>query len=210
MKIAILGATGWIGSHIVAEAVKREHEVVSIVRDPAKISDANTRIVQFDLQSVQNIASIINDVDVVMVSVGGRAMGNHQLVAETAKKIMAALDGRDTRIIWVGGAGSLEVAPGVTLVSTPAFPEEYKAEALAQAEALNVFKKSTNKAKWTFVSPAAVIYPGESEGQYRLGNHTFFTNADGESKVSVVDYAIALLDEAENAAHINQHISVAY
>ncbi|WP_299664582.1 NAD(P)-dependent oxidoreductase [uncultured Psychromonas sp.] len=210
MKLAILGATGWIGSHIMEQAVKRDHEVVSFVRDPIKISNSKTSVVSFDLQSEQEITPLIRDVEVVIVSVGGRTNDNHQLVAETAQRLMTDLDGSSTRIVWVGGAGSLEVAPGVTLVSSPEFPEDYKQEALAQVEALNVFKASKSNASWTFVSPAAIIYPGDSEAKYRIGDNTFFTNTDGESKVSVTDYAIAMVDEAENAAHLNQHMSIAY
>lgn len=210
MKVAVLGATGWIGSTIVQQATKRGLEVVSIVRDAAKITDNTTAVRVFDLQSQDNIASVLKGIDVLIASVGGRAVGNHELVAQTAERLLTALNGTSTRLIWVGGAGSLEVAPGVTLVSTPEFPADYKDEALAQSEALNVFKTTTSSASWTFVSPAAVIYPGESEGPYRIGGDQFFTNEAGESKVSVTDYAIALVDEAQKAAHLNQRISVAY
>lgn len=210
MKVAVLGATGWIGSTIVQQATKRSLEVVSIVRDAAKITDSTTVVRVFDLQSQDNIASVLKGIDVLIASVGGRAVGNHELVAQTAERLLTALNGTSTRLIWVGGAGSLEVAPGVTLVSTPEFPADYKDEALAQGEALNVFKTTTSSASWTFVSPAAVIYPGESEGPYRIGGDQFFTNEAGESKVSVTDYAIALVDEAQKAAHLNQRISVAY
>lgn len=210
MKVAVLGATGWIGSTIVQQATKRGLEVVSIVRDAAKITDNTTVVRVFDLQSQDNIASVLKGIDVLIASVGGRAVGNHELVAQTAERLLTALNGTSTRLIWVGGAGSLEVAPGVTLVSTPEFPADYKDEALAQGEALNVFKTTTSSASWTFVSPAAVIYPGESEGPYRIGGDQFFTNEAGESKVSVTDYAIALVDEAQKAAHLNQRISVAY
>ncbi|KAA1166142.1 NAD(P)-dependent oxidoreductase [Pseudoalteromonas fuliginea] len=210
MKVAVLGATGWIGSTIVQQATKRGLEVVSIVRDAAKITDNTTAVRVFDLQSQDNIASVLKGIDVLIASVGGRAVGNHELVAQTAERLLTALNGTSTRLIWVGGAGSLEVAPGVTLVSTPEFPADYKDEALAQGEALNVFKTTTSSASWTFVSPAAVIYPGESEGSYRIGGDQFFTNEAGESKVSVTDYAIALVDEAQKAAHLNQRISVAY
>ncbi|KDC50515.1 NAD(P)-dependent oxidoreductase [Pseudoalteromonas sp. S3431] len=210
MKVAVLGATGWIGSTIVQQATKRGLEVVSIVRDAAKITDNTTVVRVFDLQSQDNIASVLKGIDVLIASVGGRAVGNHELVAQTAERLLTALNGTSTRLIWVGGAGSLEVAPGVTLVSTPEFPADYKDEALAQGEALNVFKTTTSSASWTFVSPAAVIYPGESEGSYRIGGDQFFTNEAGESKVSVTDYAIALVDEAQKAAHLNQRISVAY
>lgn len=206
MKVAVLGA----GSTIVQQATKRGLEVVSIVRDAAKITDNTTAVRVFDLQSQDNIASVLKGIDVLIASVGGRAVGNHELVAQTAERLLTALNGTSTRLIWVGGAGSLEVAPGVTLVSTPEFPADYKDEALAQSEALNVFKTTTSSASWTFVSPAAVIYPGESEGPYRIGGDQFFTNEAGESKVSVTDYAIALVDEAQKAAHLNQRISVAY
>lgn len=209
MKVAVLGATGWIGSTIVQQATKRGLEVVSIVRDAAKVTD-NTAVRVFDLQSQDNIASVLEGVDVVIASVGGRASGNHELVAQTAERLLSALNGTTTRLLWVGGAGCLELAPGVTLVSTPEFPAENKNEALAQGAALDVFKATTSSASWTFVSPAAIIYPGDNEGNYRIGSNTFFTNDAGESKISVTDYASAMVDEAQNAAYVNQHISIAY
>ena len=209
MNITILGATGWIGSHIMAQAKTNGHNVTAVVRDADKVTDG-TAVEEFDLQSQNDIAEVLTNADVVIASIGGRAAGNHELVAQTAKRLLTALSGSSTRLLWVGGAGSLEVAPGVTLVSSPDFPAEYKDEALAQGEALSVFKATNTTTQWTFVSPAAVIYPGESEGPYRIGGDAFFTNEQGESKISVTDYAIAMLDEVQNAAHINQRMSVAY
>ena len=164
---------------------------------------------EFDLTK-DVIATAAAGSDVVIAAIGGRALGNHEIVANTAKQLLNSLAGTGTRILWVGGAGSLEVAPGVTLVSSPDFPAEYKAEAIAQGEALDVFRASAADTAWTFVSPAAVIYPGESEGPYRVGGDSFFTDANGESKISVTDYAKAMLDEAHSAAHLNQRISIAY
>ncbi|MBB1479576.1 NAD(P)-dependent oxidoreductase [Pseudoalteromonas sp. SG41-2] len=209
MNITILGATGWIGSHIMAQAKANGHYVTAVVRDADKVTDG-TAVEEFDLQSQNDIAEVLTNADVVIASIGGRAAGNHELVAQTAKRLLTALSGSSTRLLWVGGAGSLEVAPGVTLVSSPDFPAEYKDEALAQGEALSVFKATNTTTQWTFVSPAAVIYPGASEGPYRIGGDAFFTNEQGESKISVTDYAIAMLDEVQNAAHINQRMSVAY
>ncbi|MBB1335053.1 NAD(P)-dependent oxidoreductase [Pseudoalteromonas sp. SR44-5] len=209
MNITILGATGWIGSHIMAQAKANGHNVTAVVRDADKVTDG-TAVEEFDLQSQNDIAEVLTNADVVIASIGGRAAGNHELVAQTAKRLLTALSGSSTRLLWVGGAGSLEVAPGVTLVSSPDFPAEYKDEALAQGEALSVFKATNTTTQWTFVSPAAVIYPGASEGPYRIGGDAFFTNEQGESKISVTDYAIAMLDEVQNAAHINQRMSVAY
>lgn len=210
MKVAVLGATGQVGSVIATQAIQRGFEVINIVRDAAKVTDSSAQVRIFDLQNEDNIAEVVEGVDVVIVSIGGRAAGNHQLVAQTAQRLLSALEGSNTRLLWVGGAGSLEVAPGITLVSSPEFPEDYKAEALAQGEALDVFKNTTGSVAWTFVSPAAFLYPGESEGAYRIGGDQFFTNEAGESKISITDYAIAMIDEVEKAAHLNQRISLAY
>ncbi|WP_166424676.1 NAD(P)-dependent oxidoreductase [Paraglaciecola sp. 20A4] len=210
MKIAILGATGWIGSTIMTEAKTRGHDVIAIVRDPSKVNEEGVISRAFDLTSGDDFAQAAQGADVVIASISGRAAGNHNLVAETAKRLLDSLANTQQRLIWVGGAGSLEVAPGVLLVSSPEFPAEFKDEALAQGEALNIFRANKSATQWTFVSPAAQLYPGESEGTFRIGGDAFFTNSLGESKISVTDYAKALVDEAESAAHNNQRISVAY
>ncbi|WP_418358201.1 MULTISPECIES: NAD(P)-dependent oxidoreductase [Shewanella] len=212
MKLAVLGATGWIGSTITHEAISRGHEVIAVVRDASKVTqDISVRTLDMTQMSAQDIATAFAGVDAVIASIGGRAAQNHEVVAHTAQQLLQHLPKAGSpRLLWVGGAGSLEVAPGVTLVSTPEFPEEYKAEAIAQGEALTVFRTTDSAIKWTYVSPAAMIFPGESEGPYRLGGDEFFTDSAGQSRVSVVDYAKAMLDEAESAKHINQRISVAY
>jgi putative NADH-flavin reductase len=199
------------------QAISRGHDVVAVVRDSSKVSqDVAVRTLDLTSMTSDAIASAFVDVDVVIASIGGRAAQNHQVVAQTAKQLLQHLPQAGTpRLLWVGGAGSLEVAPGVTLVSTPEFPKEFKAEAIAQGEALDVFRATDSAIEWTYVSPAAIIFSGESEGQYRLGGDEFFTDAQGQSRVSVVDHAKAMLDEAmldetKNAKHINQRISVAY
>uniref|UniRef100_UPI0030F42D74 NAD(P)-dependent oxidoreductase n=1 Tax=Paraglaciecola sp. TaxID=1920173 RepID=UPI0030F42D74 len=195
MKIAVLGATGWVGSHIVAEALTRKHQVIAVVRDLNKANTENTTVHQFDLTKETNFIDVVADADVIIASVGGRAAGNHELVAQTAQRLLKALDNSNKRLLWVGGAGSLEVAPGITLVSTAEFPAAYKDEALAQGEALSIFKQTNYAVNWTYVSPAALLYPGESERDYRIGGDQFFTNEQGESKISVSDFAKAMLDE---------------
>lgn len=210
MKIAILGATGWIGGAILKEAQSRGHQVTALVRDPSKLSVADVVVRAVDLEQPL-VADTFAGVDVVIASVGGRAQQNHGLVASTVQHLLDVLPNANVpRLLWVGGAGSLEVAPGVALVSSPDFPAAYKDEALAQGEALQVFRAAQTAINWTFVSPAAEIYPGESEGPYRLGGDSFFTDANGQSRISVTDYAKAMVDEAEKGAHPNQRISVAY
>ncbi|AAN53844.1 NAD(P)-dependent oxidoreductase [Shewanella oneidensis MR-1] len=210
MKIAVLGASGWIGGTILNEALSRGHEVVALVRDPSKLGETAAEVRSVDLAKPLT-ADTFAGVDVLIASVGGRADLNHSLVAKTVNNLLALLPlAKVPRLLWVGGAGSLEVAPGVTLVSSPDFPPAYKDEALAQGEALKAFRAANTAVNWTFVSPAAEIYPGESEGLYRLGGDSFFTDAKGRSRISVTDYAKAMLDEAEKGAHPNQRISVAY
>ncbi|MCS6238926.1 NAD(P)-dependent oxidoreductase [Shewanella baltica] len=210
MKIAILGATGWIGGAILKEALSRGHQVTALVRDPSKLSVTDVAVHAVDLEQPL-VAQTFAGVDVVIASVGGRVQQNHGLVASTVQHLLDVLpNAKVPRLLWVGGAGSLEVAPGVTLVSSPDFPAAYKDEALAQGEALQVFRAAQTAINWTFVSPAAEIYPGESEGPYRLGGDSFFTDANGRSRISVTDYAKAMLDEAEQGTHANQRISVAY
>ncbi|NMH65452.1 NAD(P)-dependent oxidoreductase [Shewanella salipaludis] len=211
MKLAILGATGWIGGNILQEAKRRGHEVVALVRDPAKLQQDGVEVRSLDLNRLPLAPQVFAGVDAVIAAVGGRAQQDHAIVAQTAARLLEALPNAGVRrLLWVGGAGSLEVAPGVTLVSSPDFPEAYRAEALAQGEALEVFRKSDSGVDWTFVSPAAEIYPGEREGDYRIGGDSFFTDASGKSRISVTDYARAMLDEAEAAQYPGQRISVAY
>ncbi|MEJ2763436.1 NAD(P)-dependent oxidoreductase [Photobacterium sp. MCCC 1A19761] len=211
-KVAVLGASGWIGSHLVNEAVSRGHEVIALVRDAEKFSTAGVQVRQFDLLDTQaDLATAVQGADVVIAAVGGRAAGNHELVAQTAQRLLTTLPETGvSRLLWVGGAGSLEVAPGVTLLSGPEFPDAYRAEAQAQGEALAVFRQSDSPIAWTFVSPAAEIFPGEQQAPYRVGGEQLLTDADGNSRISVSDYAVAMVDELEAEQYPNQRIGVAY
>ncbi len=211
MKIAIIGATGWIGSTIANEALGREHEVISIARDISKITLENVDKRELDILKSSDLASAVQGADVVIAAVGGRAKGNHDMVASSAERLLVDLPQTDaSRLLWVGGAGSLEVAPGVTVLSTPDFPEEYKDEAKAQTDALGVFRSSKSAVEWTFISPAAEILPGTRSGSYRVGGDQLLMNDDGESRISVEDYAVAVIDEAEKRQYPNQRIGVAY
>ncbi|NOH98292.1 NAD(P)-dependent oxidoreductase [Vibrio sp. 99-70-13A1] len=212
MKIAVLGASGWIGSHIAQEAQSRGHEVVAVVRDPSRVELDNVEVRQLDLLSdVTNLSDVLFGVDAVIASIGGRAMGNHDIVNNTAKKLLASLPSLNIhRLLWVGGAGSLEVAPNIALVTVPDFPADYKNEALAQGEALETFKQSSNELNWTFISPAAEIFPGDKLSTYRTGGDQLLTDDAGNSRISVSDYAIAMIDELEAGQYPRQRIGVAY
>ncbi|MXR70634.1 NAD(P)H-binding protein [Shewanella sp. JBTF-M18] len=213
MNIGIIGATGWIGSALMQEAQRRQLPVTALVRDPAKITGelvgrVTTRVIDLE-QGID--PQVFEGIDLVIAAVGGRASGQHQLVPQSAKALLELLPNTQVkRLLWVGGAGSLELAHGHTLVQSPGFPPEYKDEALAQGEALEVFRVSDSAVNWTFVSPAAEIYPGASEGPYRIGGDKFFTDEEGRSRISVADYAKAMLDLVDTDDYARQRISVAY
>lgn len=213
MKLAIIGATGWIGSTLVAEAQSRGHDVIAIARDSSNIAATGVEKRSLDLTAGDSasIAAAVAGADLVIASIGGRAAGNHEIVAASAQRLLSELPAAGVnRLLWVGGAGSLEVAPGVTLLSLPEFPQAYKDEATAQGEALAVFRNSHSAVNWTFISPAAEIFPGERSGNYRTGGDSLVSDAEGNSRISVQDYAVAMIDEAENNAHPKQRIGVAY
>lgn len=209
MNIAIIGATGWIGSAIMQEALSRELRVTPLVRDPAKLNET-VQARQLDLSETLT-PEHFNDIDLVIAAIGGRANGQHELVPKSAQALLELLPKTQVkRLLWVGGAGSLELAPGQMLVQSPDFPPEYKDEALAQGEALKVFRESDSPLNWTFVSPAAEIYPGDSEGTYRIGGDQFFTDEQGRSRISVADYAKAMVDLVGTDNYARQRICVAY
>ena len=212
MKLIVLGASGWIGSHIVAEAKSRGHEITALVRAHDKYDVPNVTAKSFDLNSTSdNLSALISDETVFVAAIGGRALGNHEIVKNTAKRLLNELPNTSIeRLLWVGGAGSLEVAPNLKLIDTPEFPAEYKDEAIAQGEALDVFKHSSSPLNWTFISPAAEIFPGDKLDQYRTGAEQLITDEQGSSRISVADYAVAFVDEIEKAAHINTRMGVAY
>ena len=114
------------------------------------------------------------------------------------------------RVLFVGGAGSLEVAPGQQLVDQPGFPEAYKAEALERREALEVWRTEGGGLEWSVLSPAAEIGPGERTGSYRTTDDQFLADAAGRSFISFEDYAVAVLDELERPRHVGQRFGVAY
>lgn len=208
MKIGIIGATGKAGSLIVKEANDRGHEVTAIVRNAAKLSVEKTDILEKDLFGLQ--AEDLRQFDVVVNAFGAPA-GQENLHVDAGRVLIeAALDAPETRLIVVGGAGSLFVdeAKTIRLMDTPEFPEEYFATASNQGENLEDLQK-TSGVKWTFISPAIFFNPeGIRTGSYQKGKDNLIVNSNGDSYVSYADYAIAVLDEIENPQHINERFTL--
>ncbi len=203
MKIAVIGASGNAGSRISAELARRGHSVTAIARHPEKIAaQANVTPTRGDVMDQAGLARLLAGHDVAISSV-------HFLASDPAKLIGAAKELKVGRYLVVGGAGSLEVAPGVRLVTTPGFPVAYKAEAEKGAAFLDLLRAET-ELNWTFLSPSALFTAGERTGKFRLGNDQLLTSADGKSSISFEDFAVALADEIERPAHIRQRFTVGY
>ncbi|MCY8542609.1 NAD(P)-dependent oxidoreductase [Bacillus haynesii] len=208
MKIGIIGASGKAGSMILKEASERGHEVTSIVRSASKVADSGTAVVEKDIFNLT--AADIKGLDVV-VNAFGAAPGQEHLHVEAGRKLIELFKQvPETRLIVVGGAGSLYVDKEKTtqLYDTPEFPKEYLPTAKNQGQNLQDLKEAGGL-KWTFISPAAFFNPeGKRTGSYQKGQENFIVNTAGESYISYADYAIAVVDEAEKGEHINERFTV--
>lgn len=203
MNIAVIGATGNAGSRIVDELLRRGHRVTGIARNPEKLAGRpGVTPKKGDAFDRPSLVRLVEGHDAAVSAV-------HFLADDPALLIAAMKDAKVPRYLVVGGAGSLEVAPGVTLVSTPNFPAEYKAEAEKGGVFLGLLKQET-ALNWTFLSPSALLIPGERTGKFRLGTDQLLTAADGKSSISLEDYAVALVDEIEKPAHIRRRFTVGY
>lgn len=203
MRIAVYGATGNVGSRIVAEAVRRGHEVTALSRREASEQTGATWR-QGDATDTSDVLAVAADHDVVVSALGpSREPGGDPFAFAGIVQGMAEAV-RATRLIVVGGAGTLLAGPGVRLVDTPEFPDAYRTEALATADALATLRALPEGVDWTYVSPAPEIGPGERTGSYRVA----LEEPAGEW-ISFEDYAVALLDEIERPAHRRVRFTVA-
>lgn len=211
MKIALVAATGKIGRHIAQEAIQRGHEVTAILRSekvlPPELSGVRTTVAQLDDHAA--LVSAIRGHD-VLASAFGPSGTHYSAIVDTARHLVAAARAAGIRrLIVVGGAGSLEIAPGMQLVDTPDFPAPYKPYALAHREALAVLKAAADL-DWTFFAPAAEIGPGDKRGVFRTGAKTLIATADGRSEISYADYADAFVSEIEQPRFVRQIATAAY
>ena len=207
MKIGIVGATGKAGSLILDEAKDRGHEVTAIVRNANKLNNKDVKVIEKEVQEL--VKEDFNGLDVV-VNAFGAPLGEKDAHIEAGRSLISALSGTDTRLIVVGGSGSLYVDDSKTtqVIDTPNFPDMFKATASGQGANLKELQ-ATEDLLWTFVSPSAEFdAAGKRTGKYQSGSDILLVNEAGESYISYADYAIAIVDEAENANHVKERFTV--
>jgi putative NADH-flavin reductase len=214
MKIALIGGTGFVGSALLEELLRRGHQVTALGRNPAKFTARQgVNVVTADALKSAEVAKAVEGHDAVISAYnpGWQEPRIHDMFLEGTGAIVEGVKRSGVkRLLLVGGAGSLYVAPGVQLVDTPEFPAEWKQGALAAREALNRIRNETSL-DWTFVSPAVMLVPGERRGGFRIGSDEVLMDANGQpASISVADLAVAIVDEVETPRHIQRRFTAAY
>lgn len=207
MKIVLIGATGYVGSKLLAEALSRGHQVTAIARDPKNLpGHANLTAARVDVTDRAALAKAVAGHDLV-INAFNPALD--QDGTGTQSIIDGVKQGGIARFLTVGGAGTLLLPSGERVIDQPDFPAEWKDGALRTARLLEQLR-AEQELDWVFLSPAAMLVPGERTGSYRIGRDHLLTDAKGESRISLEDYAVAMLDEAERPRHSRQRFTVAY
>lgn len=216
MKIALIGASGFVGGAVLDELIRRNHQVTAIVRRPERVKKAaNVTAVKADVMKEDEVSEAVTGHDIV-VSAFNPGWTNPNMYTDFLQGAKAIQKGVKKsgvkRLFVVGGGGSLFVAPGQQLVDSPNFPPEYRAGALAARDYLNIIKND-RELQWTFLSPSIEMNhstSGVRTGKYRTGFDNPVFNDEGRSVISVEDLAVAIADEAENAKHLRRRFTVAY
>ena len=209
MHVALYGATGKSGSRILAELLSRGHQVTAIARNPARLSaHPGLTVVEGDVSSADAITDKIKGADAVVSAYAPPAEDTDQLLPVTSHFLDAVKQTGVPRLLIVGGAGSLEVAPGVTIIESGHIPAAWLAIATSHAKTLELVKQS--EINWTYFSPAGFLVPGERTGKFRLGTNQLIANEQGDSRISLEDYAVALVDELEAPKHERERFTIGY
>lgn len=202
-KIAIIGATGRAGSQLLAEALRRGHEVLAIARNPSALQGrAGVTVKALDVNDGAALQAAVSGVDAVLSAAQFATLEPQAIIAPVKRAGVG-------RLLLVGGAGSLLLPSGQRVIDSPDFPEAYKAEANGGVRFLEALRQEAGL-DWSFLSPSAEFFEGERTGQYRLGKDHLLIAGDGNSSISFADFAIAMLDELEQPAHSRQRFTVGY
>jgi uncharacterized protein len=216
MKIALIGATGFVGTPLVAELLQRGHHVTALARNPAKLAaQANLTTQPLDVNDADAVAAAVKGHDAV-ISAFNPGWDVPDLYAKFMQGHDAIVAGVEQsgvkRLLVVGGAGSLFVAPGVQMVDTPEFashvPPNIVPGAKAARDALTALRGNT-ALDWTFLSPPALLAPGERSGKYRVGGEQLLMAGEAPAGISTADMAVAIADEIETPQHVRARFTVA-
>ena len=209
MKVSLYGATGNIGKRILAELLSRGHKVVATTRNASKMQPSRELAVhQDDLSNVVKTGEIIKGSDAVVSAYAPPPDHTDEIMRVTRLLIQAVKQTGVPRLVMVGGAASLEVAPGVTLLDSGQLPEEWKEIATSHSKALETLRSSD--IDWTSFSPAVFIEPGMRTGKFRLGKDQLVVDEKGQSRISMEDFAVALVDELERPSHRKERFTIGY
>jgi putative NADH-flavin reductase len=233
MHIGIIGATGGIGSRVVTEALHRRHHVTALTRDAGRISEERENVVwkSVDVLDAESIAAVLPGLDVLIsgyqpgnaandfADTVSRSIADPTVYATAARALVKALESHlRTRLIVIGGAGSLEIEPGLVRADSDellhesldqlGLPRGYAAAVRGHRDALNVLR--TSNRLWTYFSPAEEIGPGQRTGRFRIGGDQAVLDADGRSRISSEDAAVALIDEAELPRFVQRRFTIGY
>jgi putative NADH-flavin reductase len=214
-KVVLIGASGFVGSALLREALDRGHQVVAMVRNPEKITlhHQNLEIKKADVSSIDAVISACKGADVV-ISAYNPGWTNPLISEDTLRVYPVILEGVKKagvkRLLIVGGAGSLFVKPGVRLMDAGIIPGEYLPAVKSLASIYLEILSGEKEIDWVFFSPAGVIAPGTRTGKFRLGKDDMVVDKKGESKISVQDYAVAMIDELEKPAHHRERFTIGY
>ncbi len=203
MKVALIGIRGRVGSRLATELLLRGHSVTGIGRSPVTIDPRpGVTMKQGDATQSLMLASLLAGHDAVLSASRFQTSDANALITAVRKAGVK-------RLLVVGGAGSLEVAPGKALVDTPDFPEAYKVEARAGVKFLDTLRNE-KELDWTYLSPSAEFSPGERTGKFRIGGDQLLVDSNGKSWISMEDFAIAMVDELEHSKHSRRRFTVGY
>ncbi|MDE2483065.1 MAG: NAD(P)H-binding protein [bacterium] len=213
MVIALIGATGFVGSSILSELLHRGHHVTALLRDPSRLTThEHLRAVQADVQNEGDVARAVAKHDAV-VSAFNPGWDNPKIYGDYLSGTRAIIDGVKaaglSRLLTIGGAGSLFVAPGVQGLDRPDFTGKYRPGAMAARDAYVLLSHEPSLA-WTVLSPPPQLEPGERTGIFRIGGDDVLVGADGTSRITTADLAVAVVNELETPAHVRRRFTVAY
>ena len=214
-EIVLIGASGFVGSAILNEALDRGHRVLAVVRHPEKITTVHKNLVvtQSDVSFIDNVTEVCKGADAV-ISAYNPGWKNPDIAEETTRVYRVILEGVSQsgikRFLVVGGAGSLFVSPGKRLMDSGVIPESFIPALRALAGIYLNDLVSEKRIDWVFFSPAGNLQPGKRTGKFRLGKDDLIVNEAGESKISVQDYAVAMIDEVEKPAHHRERFTIGY